>query len=122
MSSTRAQQAQILRNQTVLDQLTGSLLATAYNVTNEAATTADHANRLAFANAILANPAAQAQFMLPALMLNPTLQGAAGSAAGASGTPFADTDVDFVVASFYNSYADQYARQLNSGAALKIGG
>ena len=105
----------------MLDQVTGSLIATAYNVLNEGAAAADHTNRLAYANAIFVNPVAQAQFLLPALMTNATLQGEAGNAAGASGTPFADSDVDFVIASVFSTYADQYVAQLNSGAALKLG-
>ena len=121
MASTRAQQAEIIRNSTVIDQITGSLLAAAYNVINEAANTTNHANRLVYANAILVNPLAQAQFFAPALMTNATLQGEAGNAAGASGTPFADSDVDFVVAGLFNNYANQYVAQLNSGAGLQIG-
>lgn len=120
MPSTRAQQAQILRNSSVLDQLTGALLAAAQNVANEAATTANHANRAAYANAILANPTAQAQFMMPAILSNATLSAAAGNAAGPSGTQFVDGDIDFLVASVFDVYANQYAEQKASGALLKI--
>jgi hypothetical protein len=121
MASTRAQQAEILRNPSYLDQLAGSLLAAAVNVINEATTTTDHANRLAFARAIIGNPQAQAAFMAPGTMSNATLAGEAGNAAGASGTPFTDSDVDFVVASLFNIYADQFAAQQNIGAALQLG-
>ena len=95
-------------------------MAAAANVLNEATSTADHANRALYANAVYTNPVAMATFMLPALLTNATLSGEAGAAAGASGTPFADSDVDYVVSSLYNVYADQYAAQQTMGAALNL--
>jgi hypothetical protein len=121
MASTRAQQAQALKNATVLDQLAGSLLAAASQVLNEDPATADHENRLKFANAIILAPAQAAAAMVPALMTNATLQGQAGDPAGPSGTPFSDSDVDFVVAGVFNTYADQYIEQIVYGASLRLG-
>jgi hypothetical protein len=120
MASTRAQQAQVIRNSAVLDQLAGSLMAAAYNVLNEATTTANHVNRTIFANAIMVNPLGQASFFVAGLMTNATLQGEAGNAPGASGTPFADSDIDFAVASLFNQYANQYVAMQNYGAALQL--
>ena len=121
MASTRAQQAQLLTNPTFVQQVMGSLLAAAAQILNEAASTANHANRLLWANAIYINPQAQTQFFLPGMLSNATISGEAGSAPGASGTPCLDSDVDFVVASLWNIYANQFAAQQNLGAALKMG-
>lgn len=100
----------------------GSLLAAAAQVINEAATTADHANRLAWARAIYANPQAQMQFFLPGMLTNPTIVTDAGAATvTASGTFVLDADCDFVVASLFNAYADQYAGQTTMGPVLRLG-
>ncbi len=121
MASTRAQQAQLLGNPTFIQQVEGSLLAAAAQILNEAASTANHANRLLWANAIYTSPQTQTQFFLPGMLTNATIAGEAGNAAGASGTPCADSDVDYVVASLFNIYANQFAAQQNIGAALKMG-
>jgi hypothetical protein len=121
MASTRLQQASAIANANVLLQLTGSLLAAAAQVLAEDPATADHAHRLAYANAILLNPSALASIMLPALMTNATLASAAGGAVGASGTQFTDADIDFVVASVFSTYADQYVAQTVIGAPLRLG-
>ncbi len=101
--------------------MTGSLLAAATSVINEAAPTANHSNRLAYANAILVNPWPQAQFLLPGMLTNPTLQGMAGGTNTASGTCWNDSDVDYVIASLFNEYANQYVAQNTVGAALSLG-
>ena len=121
MASTRAQQAQLLTNPTFLQQVEGSLLAAAAQVLSEAQTTTNHANRLLWANAIYINPQAQTQFFLPGMLSNATISGEAGNAPGASGTPCADSDVDFVVASLFNIYSNQFAKQQNIGAPLQMG-
>lgn len=115
--STRAQQAQILRNPAVLDQLAGALLAAASNILNEAAEAANHPNRAIFANVIFSNPLNAAALMAPGLMANPTLQAQAGATAGASGTPFSDGDVDYVVASLYDIYANRAAASMQQLSA-----
>ncbi len=99
----------------------GSLLAAAANILNEGTGVANHANRLAWANAIYVNPSAQTQFFLPGVLTNSTIAGEAGNTAGASGTPCSDSDIDYVVASLWNNYANQYAAQQNLGAALQLG-
>lgn len=118
--STRAQQAQVIKNPTTLDQLAGALLAAAVQVVNEPTSQPNHANRILFANLILLNPLQAATTMAPALMTNPTLAGQAGNAPGASGTPFADSDVDYVVASLFDVYATQAAAQGIVGAVPKV--
>ncbi len=120
--STRAQQAQLLTNTTFQQQVTGALIAAATNVINEAATTVNHQNRVAWANAIIASPTQQMQFFLPGMLTNPTVAGNAGAATlTASGTVVLDTDCDYVVASLYDKYANQFALQQNFGAALQLG-
>jgi hypothetical protein len=118
--STRAQQAKILRDPTVLDQLAGVLLNAAFNVVNEATGTPNHANRIIFANLIFTNCQQAALVVAPGLMTNATIAGQAGNAAGASGTPFSDSDVEFVVASLFDVYANQAAAQQVSGAITQI--
>jgi len=55
MSSTRIQQAQLVLSVPFQQQIMGSLLALcSYIITSEAGTVANHTNRLAYANAILA--------------------------------------------------------------------
>jgi len=69
MSSTRIEQAQLVLSTAFQQQIMGSLLALcSYIITTEAGTVANHANRLAYANAIVTNPMAQAAFMAPAMM------------------------------------------------------
>ena len=120
--STRAQQAQLITNATFQQQVIGSLIYTATQVINEAATTANHIHRLAWANAILANPQQQMLFFIPAVLTNATISAAAGAVSmTASGTPCNDSDIDYVVASLYNTYADQYVSQINVGAPLLMG-
>jgi hypothetical protein len=105
--STRAQQAKTIRDPNVLDQLAGSLIASAADVLNEPIILLNHPQRLAFANYIFAAPLAAASLVAPALLTNPTLATQAGGAAGSSGTPFADADVDYVVGSLFDVYADR---------------
>lgn len=118
--STRAQQAQVIKTAATLDQLAGALLAAAVQVVNESAGQPNHANRVLFANLILLNPQSAAVTMAPALMTNATLAGQAGNVPGASGTPFSDSDVDFVVASLYDVYATQAAAQGIAGAVPRV--
>jgi hypothetical protein len=120
--ATRAQQAQLLRNQNFQDQVEGALLAAAFNVINESPDAPNHRNRLAWANAIYTNPTAQMKFFLPGMLTNPTVAAEAGKAAGDSGSPVTDSDVDYVVASLFDIYANQYAMQFRTGAALTLGG
>ena len=120
--STRAQQAELLDNITFQHQVKGALLAAAANVLQESASTANHENRLKWANAIYSDPQAQMLYFIPAMLTNPTIAAEAGAAAGASGTPAPDGDVDYVVASLFDVYANQFAAQQNIGATLQLGG
>lgn len=120
--STRLQQTQLILSSTFIEQLAGSLLAAAAQIINEASSTPNHANRLAYARAIFSAPLPNAQFMAPGVLTNATVAGEAGNANGPSGTPISDNDLDFVVASLFDLYANQYADQTNiGGAALLIG-
>ena len=104
MASLRAAQAQLLRNSSFLDQIAGSLLFSASQIVNEAPGTANHANRAALANAILLNADAQARVFAPGLLTNATV-----AAAAAAPDSISDNDVDFVVASLFDVYANQRA-------------
>ena len=121
MASTRLQQAQLLSNQLFLGQLAGSLLNAAAQVLNEAASTANHVNRIAYARSIIASPMAAANFMAPGMLTNSTIAANAGSSNGASGTPETDNDVDFVVASLFDTYANQLSAQSISGPPIMMG-
>jgi hypothetical protein len=119
--STRAQQAQLLDDVTFKLQVKGSLLAAAANILQEAPSTPNHDNRLKWANAIYVNPQQQTEFFLPGMLTNPTVAAAAGGAGGPSGTPIPDSDVDYVVASLFDKYANQYAAQINYASSLQLG-
>ncbi len=100
----------------------GSLLALcSFIITTEAATAANHANRLAYANAIVINPLAQAAFMAPAMMSQATIVADAGNTTvGSSGTVVPDADCDAAVQAIFNFFANQYAAQVNSGVPLQL--
>jgi hypothetical protein len=110
-----------LKDATVLNQLAGALLIAAAQIVTESADADNHVNRLGFANAVLGNPFAAAAFIAPGLFTNPVIQSEAGGAVGPSGTSFSDNDVQFVINSIWDTYANQYAAQSVSGAALTFG-
>lgn len=119
MASTRAQQGTLITQAAsngFLNQVVGSLVAMAISVIEEASTVADHANRLKFANAIVANPTYQATFMLPGYLQSANISAAAGTPAS-----IADADVDAQTINIFNFYANQYAAQIVTGAALNLG-
>ena len=95
---------------------------TALAKAEEATSTTDHANRIACAQAVIENPVGQTTYFLPGMLTDSTIVGEAGNAAGASGTPCPDGDVEYVVANLWNIYADQCAAQQNSGTPLNFGG
>ncbi len=117
MASTRAQQGALLKDQTFLNQVTGSLNAMAYLVVMEAGTVANHANRVLYANAILVNPAAEALQILPGVMASAAVLAAAGTPAS-----ILDSDVDTRVVLVFNYYANQYVASAPSSAPLVLGG
>jgi hypothetical protein len=114
--STRAQQTQLIRDSGFLDQLAGSLLYTANQVVNEASTTANHINRIAYANSIFLSPQSAASFMAPGILTNATISAEAGTPSSIS-----DSDMDYVVASLFDKYANQYAASHNIGAGTLFG-
>lgn len=69
----------------------------ASDVLNEAANTENHANRVIWANAVLADPGAEVAKMKTHIMLNATI--AADPAAATSG------DVEFVISGLINLFA-----------------
>lgn len=76
----------------------------AYNVINEDAGTANHANRIIWANYALANPERMMSLEMSLLVQNPTIQ--------AGGDNATDNDIQFVV----NGLIDPYANAIASGA------
>jgi hypothetical protein len=116
-----ATQAQLIRNPAFQDQVQGALLAAAAQILNEDPTTPNHANRRAWANAIYASPEVQVRAFLPGMLTNATIAASAGNAPGDSGTPISDSDVDYVVASLFTVYADQYAAQGPMQSPLFLG-
>ena len=120
--SSRAQQSQLLKDPTFQAQVSGALLAASSQILNESVTTANHENRLRWANAIFASPDQQTAFFVPGVLTNPTVAAAAGNTPlPDSGTPVSDGDIDYVVASLFDVYANQYAAQQNIGSALQMG-
>jgi len=69
----------------------------AYDILNEDAGTANHANRVIWANQTLADAKSKAEQMMWGLVTNATIA-AAGDAA-------TDNDIQFVVNSYINSFA-----------------
>ena len=114
--STRAQQAQLLRNQGFIDQIQGALIAAVVNVLNEPSEAADHESRLKWANAIIGNRDAQTQFFITGMLTNPAIAGNAGDPSSIS-----DGDVEYVIASLFTKYAIRYAAQNTIGVALELG-
>lgn len=81
-----------LKNRTVV-----AVAKAAYDILNEDAGTANHANRVIWANQALADAQGKAEQMMWGLVTNATIA-AAGDAA-------TDNDVQFVVNSYINSFA-----------------
>lgn len=79
----------------------------AYNVLNEDAGTANHANRMLWANTVLNDPIIMMGLEMTLVVQNATIQ--------ASGDDCTDNDLQFVV----NGLVDVYANALASGA-IKI--
>lgn len=116
MASTRAQQAQLLKSVTFFSQVQGSLIFTANNVINEGTSAENHENRLKWARAIFSTPDVQTAVLLPGMLTNSTISAEAGDP-----TTISDGDVDFVIASLFNIYANQYAAQQFIGISLDLG-
>ena len=76
----------------------------AYNVLNEDPATANHANRIVWANSVLASPERMASLEMSLVVQNATIQ--------TQGDNATDNDLQFVV----NGLVDQYANAIASGA------
>jgi hypothetical protein len=119
MASTRTQQGQLVTQASMngfLSQVLGSLVNAAIGVFTEAGTTPNHANRLAYARAIAANPQTQASNMLPGYLQSPAISAAAGTPAS-----ILDSDVDAQTSALFNTYANWYAQQIAFGPVPQIG-
>ena len=114
--STRAQQAQLLRDQAFQDQVEGALIHAASQILQEAAGAPNHQNRLVWANAIVSSSGPQMKFFLTGMLTNSTIEASASDPSAIT-----DGDVDYVVASLFDQYANQYAAQQNIGAPLQMG-
>jgi hypothetical protein len=75
-----------------------------YNVINEDPGTANHANRIMWANNVLASPERMMNLEMAIVVQNPTIQNAGDAAA--------DSDIQFVV----NGLVDYFANAIASGA------
>lgn len=78
-------------------QVAGAVMTAARDIQNEDAGTENHADRIIWASAALANPKATAKLMLVDVLRNATI------AADISGAT--DSDVQYVVNSLINTYA-----------------
>jgi hypothetical protein len=119
MASTRIQQGQLVTQAATngfLAQVLGSLISAAIGVFSELGTTPNHANRLAFARAIAANPQTQATNMLPGYLQSTAIVAAAGTPAS-----ILDADVDTETAALFNTYANWYGAQIVIGPVPQIG-
>lgn len=76
-------------------------LKAAWSIRNESAATANHANRLAWANGIIADPEVRGDREYRLFLSNVTIQ--------ANGNASPDGDVEFVVNSFLNEFANTAA-------------
>jgi hypothetical protein len=76
-------------------------LKAAWDVRNEVGTTPNHANRRAWADSILADAEARADREYLIFLSNPTIR--------ANGAASPDGDIEFVVNSFLNEYANTLA-------------
>jgi hypothetical protein len=76
----------------------------AFNVLNEAADAANHANRILWANDSLANPERMMSLEMSMVVQNPTIQAAGDNAA--------DSDIQFVV----NGLVDYFGNAIASGS------
>jgi glucose-6-phosphate isomerase len=76
----------------------------AYNVLNEDPGSANHANRIVWANTVLNNPEKMMNLEMAMVVQNPTIE--------AEGDNAADSDIQFVV----NGLVDYFANAIASGA------
>ena len=87
----------------LLPRVEAACLIAARDILNEPGNTANHANRVAWADAALQDPAPAARQIMLDVALNPTVQGSFDPAAQDQGVD--DGAVQFIVNSAVNSYA-----------------
>lgn len=107
--ATRIEQINLLTDPLFQQQVGGAFLFAAISVLNENADTQNHANRLKYASAVFADPRGEALRNLTYLLTNATIAATAGNPAGASGTPFPDSDIDFTVGSLWDQLSNNFA-------------
>lgn len=118
MASTRTEQGALITDAATngfLNQVIGSVMNAVQSILFEGAVT-DHDNRLLFARALIATPTPICKYMLPGYLQSSAIVAVAGAPA-----TIVDADVDTQTASMWNTYADQYATQLQSGTPLQFG-
>lgn len=85
------------------------LMIAGLNVANEDPATANHANRLAFAQRVLKNEINSKVVAAAAVAYNSTLQATINSAPTQLGANIPDSDLQFVVNGLFDLYANAYA-------------
>jgi len=90
-------QAWMGKDSALLDQIAGACISCSYDIDNEDAGTANHANRVAWSLKVKTNPYQEASKFLHAICSNATIAAALPNAV--------DSDVKYVVASNINTYA-----------------
>jgi hypothetical protein len=88
------------------------LMTLAINVTNEDPTTANHANRIAFAQMHMRGLINCKLLGAGSIAYNTTLQSEIESNPGLLGASIPDSDLTYVISSIYNNFADAYAAVL----------
>lgn len=97
------------RNETFAARTAMCLTIAAINVANEADTTPNHANRLAFAQRVLKNEINSKLVAAAAIAYNGTLQAEINAAPSQFGASVPDSDLQFVVNSLIDLFANAYA-------------
>lgn len=81
----------------------------AIDVSNEAGSVANHANRLAFANRVLRAEINNKALAAAVIAHNPTIQATIDSDPQLRGANVPDGDLEFEISSIYNNVANAYA-------------
>jgi hypothetical protein len=90
--------AAVVTDSPLAKQVAVACAKAAADIYNEAPDTANHANRLTWSRAVMANPPAMAARMVWSVLENPTIQAAPGEAV--------DGDVQYVVNSLIDTFAN----------------
>jgi hypothetical protein len=97
------------RNDTFAARIAMILMALAINVMNEDPSTANHANRLLFAQKHLKGEVNCKLLGAAVIANNATTQGNIDADPAALGSNVPDSDIEFVLGGLYNNFANAYA-------------